>query len=35
VAQPAVVESASRRADNPLNDPVAVLAAKRDWKRTF
>ncbi len=33
--EPAVVQSASRHAGRPLNDPVSVLAAIRDWKNNF
>jgi hydroxyacylglutathione hydrolase len=35
VCEPAVVQSASRYAGRPLNDPVAVLAAVREWKNVY
>ena len=33
--QPAVIAAASRYAGRPLNDPVSVLGAIRDWKNNF
>jgi len=35
VTEPAVIESASRYAGKPLNDPVSVLAAVREWKNDY
>jgi hydroxyacylglutathione hydrolase len=35
VTQPAVIASASARAGRPLDDPVSVLAAIREWKNSF
>lgn len=35
VREPAVIASASRYAGKPLNDPVSVLAAIREWKNAF
>jgi hydroxyacylglutathione hydrolase len=35
VGEPAVIASASRRVGKPLNDPVSVLAAIREWKNSF
>lgn len=35
VDQPEIVANASRHAGQPLNDPVSVLAALRDWKNNF
>lgn len=32
---PAVIANASKYAGNPLNDPVSVLAAIREWKNNF
>jgi hydroxyacylglutathione hydrolase len=33
--EPAVVAAASKHAGKPLNDPVSVLGAIREWKNTF
>jgi hydroxyacylglutathione hydrolase len=33
--QPEVIRSASAHANKPLNDPVSVFAALRDWKNQF
>jgi len=35
VTAPGVVASASRQAGRPINDPVAVLGAIREWKNNF
>ena len=35
VQEPAIIASASRRAGKPLEDPVSVLAALREWKNNF
>lgn len=35
VHEPAIIASASRQAGKPLADPVAVLAALREWKNNF
>jgi hydroxyacylglutathione hydrolase len=34
-SEPAVIESASKAAGRPLDDPVSVLAAIREWKNRF
>jgi len=33
--QPAIIQSASQYAGQPLTDPVSVFAALRDWKNNF
>jgi hydroxyacylglutathione hydrolase len=35
VREPAVIASASKHAGKPLDDPVSVLAAIREWKNQF
>jgi hydroxyacylglutathione hydrolase len=35
VREPAVIVSAARHAGKPLDDPVSVLAAIREWKNAF
>ena len=33
--QPAIIQSASRRAGRQLTDPISIFAAIRDWKNNF